>query len=75
MLADVFFRKRKTSFTARLSVDHAYPEQEGYVLSLYTLFSPLIGTKPAITERKPDLRTGKVYKSIHLKTLRFCLNN
>lgn len=75
MLADGFLEREKPSFTARLKVDHAYPEQEGYVLSLYTLFSPLIGTKPAKTVRKPDPRTDKVYKSIHFKTLRFlCLN-
>ncbi|RPB06261.1 hypothetical protein P167DRAFT_497959, partial [Morchella conica CCBAS932] len=59
----------------RLRVDHAYPEQESYVLSIHTLFSPLIGMEPVINVRKPDPRTGKVYKSMYFRTLSFsCLN-
>jgi hypothetical protein len=75
MLADGSLERERPSFTTRLRVDHSYPEQEAYVLYLYNIFSLLIGTEPAIAERKLDSRTGKVYKSIHFKTLRFsCLN-
>jgi len=59
----------------RLRVDHTYPEQEAYVLLLSTIFSSLVATEPKISIRKADSRTGKIYKSIYFKTLRFfCLN-
>lgn len=43
--------------------------------SIRTLFAPLINNEPVIIVRKADSRTGKVYKSIYVRTLRFaCLN-
>jgi hypothetical protein len=75
MLADAFLERENPNHNARLIIDHAYPAQEAYVLSIYTLFSPLIGMEPVINERKPDPRTGKVYKSMYFRTLSFsCLN-
>ena len=75
MLADGFLEKGKPTHNARLRIDHTYPEQESYVLSIYNLFASLIDMKPVIIERKPDPRTNKIYKSIYVRTLRFsCLN-
>jgi hypothetical protein len=43
--------------------------------SLYSIFKPLVAVDPVILIRKPDKRTGKVYKSIYFRTLAFpCLN-
>ena len=65
----------KHAHNTRARIDHAYPEQESYVLSLHTLFGSLISSEPVIVVRKADPRTGKVYKSIYIRTLRFaCLN-
>lgn len=75
MLADGSLERGKPTHNTRLRIDHTYPEQESYVLSLYTLFAPLIVNEPVIVERKADIRTGKVYKSIYIRTSRFpCLN-
>ena len=73
----IFFYKKmgKSTYNTRLKIDHTYPEQESYVFSLYTLFGQLIDMKPVIVVRKADPRTGKIYKSICVRTLRFsCLN-
>ncbi len=75
MLADGFLEKGKPTHNARLRIDHTYPEQESYVLSIYSVFSSLINIKPVINVRKADPRTNKIYKSISVKTLSFsCLN-
>lgn len=75
MLADDNLERGKSTHNTRLRIDHTYPEQELYVLSLYTLFSSLITQEPFVNVRKADLRTGKEYKSISVKTLAFpCLN-
>lgn len=75
MLADGYLERGESTFNTRLRIDHTYPEQELYVLAIHTLFAPLIANEPVIIARKPDLRTGKVYKSVYVRTLRFsCLN-
>ena len=75
MLADGFLDRGKPTYNTRLRIDHTYPEQKSYVLSLRTLFAPLIASEPVIITRKADVRTGKIYKSIYVRTLRFvCLN-
>ena len=67
--------KGKPTYNTRLRIDHTYPEQKSYVFSLYTLFGHLIDMEPVIIVRKADPRTGKIYKSIYVRTLRFpCLN-
>ena len=89
MLADGFFlfffhfflekmkkkkEKGKSAYNTRLRIDHTYPDQKSYVFSLYTLFGDLIDMEPVIVVRKADPRTGKMYKSIYVRTLRFpCL--
>jgi len=73
MLADGFLEKGKSTYNTRLRIDHTYPEQESYVLSIYTLFASLIDMKPVINVRKADPRTNKIYKSIYVRTLRFFL--
>lgn len=76
MLADGFLERGKLTYNTRLRIDHAYPEQESYVLSLHTLFASLIAMEPTINVRKADRRTGKVYKSMYIRTFRFpCLLN
>jgi len=75
ILADAFLERVKPNHNTRLRIDHTFPAQEAYVLSLYALFSPLIAMEPVISVRKPDQRTGKVYKSMYFRTLNFsCLN-
>ena len=74
-LTNAFLERVKPNHNTRLRIDHTYPVQEAYVLSLYALFSPLIAMEPVISVRKPDQRTGKVYKSMYFRTLNFsCLN-
>jgi len=75
ILADGSLERGKPSHNTRLKIDHSYPEQESYVLGLRILFASLIASEPVIIVRKADGRTGKVYKSIYVRTLRFpCLN-
>ena len=75
LLADGFLEKRKPNHNTRLRIDHTYPGQEIYVKSLYKIFKPICGKQPAITIRKPDKRTGKIYSSIAFKTYNLsCLN-
>ena len=75
MLADGYLEKGKPTYNTRLRIDHTYPDQKSYVFSLYTLFGDLIDMEPVIVVRKADPRTGKIYKSIYVRTLRFpCLN-
>ena len=75
VLADGSLERAKPTHNTRLRIDHTYPEQKEYVFSLQTLFASLIAIEPSINVRKADPRTGKVYKSISTKTLRFpCLN-
>lgn len=75
MLADGFLEREKPSYNTRLRIDHTYPKQESYVYNLYALFAPLIDMEPVIIVRKADTRTGEVYKSIYVRTLKFpCLN-
>lgn len=58
-----------------MRIKQSYPEKEKYFYSLYQLLKPLVGKDPAILTRKPDKRTGKIYKSIYFRTLAFpCLN-
>jgi len=67
--------KGKSTYNTRLRIDHTYPDQKSYVFSLYTLFGDLTDMEPVIVVRKADPRTGKMYKSIYVRTLTFpCLN-
>jgi hypothetical protein len=77
LLADGFLVKAKPEHNTRLRIDHTYPSQEAYVISIYTLFKSMVNMEPTILERKADIRTqvGKIYKSIYFWTLSFpCFN-
>lgn len=75
MLADGYLLKAKPEHNTRLRIDHTYPCQEAYVISIYNLFKPMVKMEPTIVERKADKRTGKIYKSIYFWSLSFpCLN-
>lgn len=51
------------------------PPGAEYLLYLFSLFEPFVGTSPNSTDRKPDKRTGKVYNSLYFHTLAFpCFN-
>jgi hypothetical protein len=54
MLADGSLERVKPGHNARLRVDHAYPAQESYVLSIHTLFnlSPSLEGVQGQTPRK-----------------------
>src|SRR5579859_143277 len=55
--------------------EQSYPEKEDYLFSLFELYKPMVLNYPKMIRRKPDIRTGKVYKSIAFKTSVFeCLN-
>lgn len=75
LLADGILVKAKPKHNTRLRIDHTYPSQEAYVISIYTLFKSMVNMVPTILERKADIRTGKIYKSIYFWTLSFpCFN-
>ena len=69
ILADL--ERGKLTYNTRLRVEHTYPEQESYILLLHSIFAPLIATEPKIVVRKADSRTGNIYKSMSVRTLRF----
>jgi len=66
-----FFLYKKKWLSFGLRIDHTYPEQEAYVLLLSRMFASLMAREPKIGIIKADPRTGKIYKSIYFKTLRF----
>jgi hypothetical protein len=58
-----------------LRIEQSYPEKEEYLKSLLTLLEPLTAMTPTIFIRKPDKRTGIIYKSLYFSTLAMpCLN-
>jgi hypothetical protein len=75
MLGDGYLERNKSTHNARLHLEQSYPEKEDYLLSLFELYKPLVTNYPKIIIRKPDIRTGKIYKSIAFKTSAFnCFN-
>jgi len=75
ILGDGYLERIKSSYNTRLRIEQSYPEKEKYFYSLYSLFEPLITMNPVILTRKPDKRTGKIYKSLYFRTLTLpCLN-
>lgn len=75
ILGDGFLERTKSNHNTRLRIEQSYPEKEKYFNHLYLLFKPLVSMNPSILERKPDIRTGLIYKSLYFWTLRFpCLN-
>jgi len=75
LLGDVYGVRDKPTHNARLTFDQSEAEHSEYLLSLFSLFEPFVGTSPNSTDRKPDKRTGKVYNSLYFHTLAFpCFN-
>jgi hypothetical protein len=75
ILGDGYLDRVKLSFNTKLHIEQSYPDKEDYLLSLFHIFKPLIVNDPKIIIRKADKRTGKVYKSIAVRTSAFsCLN-
>lgn len=64
MLSDGSLERKKANHNTRLRIDQSYPVQEKYVICLYNIFKPLVSKGPVINVRKPDKRTGKIYKSM-----------
>jgi len=75
ILGDSYLKKIKSSYNTRLRIEQSYLEKEKYFYSLYSIFEPLITMNPVILTRKPDKRTGKIYKFLYFRTLTLpCLN-
>lgn len=75
MLGDGRLDRLKLSYNTSLSLEQSNPEKEKYLLSLFNLYKPMVTGFPKIICRKPDKRTGKIYKSIRFRTSAFnCLN-
>ena len=65
----------KSSFNTSLRVEQSYSEKVKYFYSILSLLEALVSMDPVILTRKPDKRTGKIYKCIYFITLAFpCLN-
>src|SRR5690606_11659296 len=71
LLGDVYIEKGKPSHNARLSFDQSLNKHSEYIMYLYSVFKDFVGTPPKTTNRKPDIRTGKIYNSLQFKTLRY----
>lgn len=74
MLGDGYLNKCNVKYP-RLEIEQSYPIKKEYLMALFEIFKPLVVSYPKIRVRKPDKRTGKVYKSIRFVTSSFkCLN-
>lgn len=69
-LGDACLERNKPTHNTRIRFEQSYPAHEDYLCSIYSIFQGLTGNKgsPRVTTRKPDIRTGKVYYYIALKT-------
>jgi len=70
LLGDASLERNKPTHNTRIRFDQTYPNHESYLRSLYVIFASICGTEPRIHSRKPDKRTGKIYKTIAFKSLR-----
>lgn len=75
LLGDVYGVRDKPTHNARLTFDQSEAEHSEYLLYLFSLFQPFVGTSPNSTAGRPDKRTGKTYNSLYFHTLAFpCFN-
>jgi len=75
LLGDGFLEKSSKSVNPRFCFEQSYPEKEVYLFYVFNFYKLLVSSFPSIITRKPDKRTGKVYKSLGFKTAAFsCLN-
>jgi hypothetical protein len=65
ILRDGFLERVKDTHNTRLRIEQSYPKKEEYLKSLYALLKPLTSMTPVILTRKPDKRTGEIYKSLY----------
>lgn len=70
LLGDASIERNKPTHNARIRFDQSYPNHASYLESIYAIFQNFTGTigQPKIYVRKPDKRTGKIYKTIAFKT-------
>jgi len=73
LLGDAYLRRPKSNHNTKLVFDQSNSLHKDYLLHLYEVFEPLTVTSPKITNRKPDIRTGKVYNSIKFFNFIFTL--
>jgi hypothetical protein len=71
MLSDGFIERLSITYNSRLYLEQSYPDHNEYLLSLFKLYELMVTNCSKIIIRKPDKRTGKIYKSIAFKTLSF----
>lgn len=65
---------QKQNLNARLQFGQGFVHKE-YIMHLYELFINFTTRPPVIANSSPDKRTGKVYRSLHFKTLSLpCFN-
>lgn len=75
LLGDAYLRRPKPNHNTKLVFDQSNSLHKDYLLHLYEVFEPFTVSSPKVTNRKPDIRTGKVYNSIKFSTLSLpCLN-
>ena len=75
ILGDACLEWGKTYKNARLRFDQTFPNHASYLMHIFSHFYDLSGKGPKVSFRKADKRTGKVYSSVHFKTLVFpCFN-
>jgi LAGLIDADG DNA endonuclease family len=75
LLGDLHASRKTPESDTVLSFDQSSSLHSEYVQWLYSIFEPLVGLPPLITDRKPDPRTGETYNSLRFQTLAFpCLN-
>ena len=75
LLWDGYLSRFSFKGNTALCLEQSYPEKKNYLMHLFELYKPLITNYPKIIIRKPDKRTGKIYKSIAVRTSKFsCFN-
>jgi hypothetical protein len=85
LLGDGYLSRFSFKGNTALCLEQSYPEKKIYLMHLFELYKPLITNYPSaprrgaegtkIIVRKPDKRTGKIYKSIAVRTSKFsCFN-
>jgi hypothetical protein len=67
-LGDLSIEKSTPNSNVRLRFDQSKNLRYDYIYFLYDIFKDFTLTGPKSTNRKPDIRTGKIYNSLIFKT-------
>ena len=67
-LGDLSLEKATNNSNIRLRFDQSSSVHSEYIYFLYDLFKIYTLSPPKSTNRKPDIRTGKIYNSLIFKT-------